>query len=709
MIFIYIALTAFICVVSYFIYKKSNKMKNMIKKSAIALAVILFFSIGLEVSLFNINFYKSHSYTPLDVSAGLGEYKADDGTYTLYDGDIIEIDDINKEIKNINIKLSENCDGTVKIHIAPTDEANKNPYYTPAVRLYPKIEKSQYINIHTSGESEKILIKFETTSSEIKIDSVTLNCNRPFEFNIARVIILFAILVFLYIFRPSSPIYDRKLSDIGDMKTILLTIFICLQCIVFIIVGTMNPAFLGITATQEGLELTELPMEHHNQYDELAQAILKGKVYIDNDDIPQSLKDMKNPYDTTERLQTQTETGDYYRWDVAYFDGHYYVYFGIVPLLLIYLPFRAIFDAPFPTAFGIIFVAVLFAIGIFKLLGLICEKYFNKTSVGAYLLLALATVNCCGAMFLVKRPDFYSLPIICSLAFVVWGIFLWLKGRDTIKFSSIYLLLGSLCCALAVGCRPQSVLMCAVAIPIFFDYFIKEKNILNKKEIKKLIVLAVPFVIVAGSIMYYNFIRFNSPFDFGSGYNLTTNDVTKRGFDIGRTGLGLFTYLFQTPVFTATFPYIRNVNIENAYVGKTIFEYCFGGLITCTPVLWSIFATHKVRNTLKEKKLYSLVVTLALIGFAMVIANTQAGGLLQRYYSDFGYIFFIWSVLVILSLYDKSNFAESTKTINTILLISTILSVVYTICLVFSVADGTIDTQNPTLFGKILHIIEFWR
>jgi hypothetical protein len=112
---------------------------------------------------------------------------------------------------------------------------------------------------------------------------------------------------------------------------------------------------------------------------------------------------------------------------------------------------------------------------------------------------------------------------------------------------------------------------------------------------------------------------------------------------------------------------------------------------------------------LKEKKLYSLVVTLALIGFAMVIANTQAGGLLQRYYSDFGYIFFIWSVLVILSLYDKSNFAESTKTINTILLISTILSVVYTICLVFSVADGTIDTQNPTLYGKILHIIEFWR
>lgn len=709
MIFLCIALATFVCVASFFVYKKSHKMKNIIKQSAVALAVILFFSIGLEISLFNINFYKSYSCSPLDVSSQLSDYKADDGTYTLFDGDIVEINNINKEVKNIHINLADECTGTVKIQLALTDEANKNPFATPERDLYPDTEKSQYINIHTSGKSENIQIKFNTKSQDIKIQSVSVNSNRPFEFNIARVIILFTILVLLYIFRPSSPIYKRKLTESKDIKSILCIAFITLQCIVFIIVGTMNPAFLGIARTQDGLALKPLSMEHHNQYDELAQAILKGKVYIDNDDVPQSLKDMENPYDTIERQYNQMLSGDSYRWDVAYFDGHYYVYFGIVPLLLMYLPCRAIFNAPFPTALGIIFVALIFAIGVFKLLGLICEKYFRKTSVGTYLLLCLATINCCGAMFLVKRPDFYSLPIICSMAFVVWGIFLWLKGRDGDKFSRLCLFGGSLCCALAVGCRPQSILMCATALPIFFDYFIKEKNIFNKKGIQRLIVLAIPFVVVAGEIMYYNYIRFGSPFDFGSGYNLTTNDVTRRGFDFGRTGLGLFTYLFQTPNFTATFPYLKNADIETAYMGKTIYEYCFGGLITCTPVLWSVFATYKAKKTLKEKKLFSLVITLALVGFAMVIANTQAGGLLQRYYSDFGYIFFIWAILVILSIHDENKFAESNKSINTLLLISTILSVVYTICLVFSVADGTIDTQNPTLYGKILHLIEFWR
>jgi hypothetical protein len=471
----------------------------------------------------------------------------------------------------------------------------------------------------------------------------------------------------------------------------------------------MNPVFLGFAKSQEGIAFTELPIEHHNQYDELAQAMLKGKTYIDNDDVPQSLKDMENPYDAALRQQTQMETGDHYRWDVAYFDGHYYVYFGIVPLLLMYLPFRAAFGVPFPTALGIIVVALIFAVGIFKLLGYLCEKFFRKTSVGTYLLLSLGTINCCGAMFLVKRPDFYSVPIITAMAFVTWGIYLWLKGRDLEQKKNLYFLGGSLCCALAVGCRPQSVLMCAVALPIFLGYFFKEKKIKEKSGILNLITLAVPFIIVAAGIMYYNYIRFDSPFDFGSSYNLTTNDVTRRGFEMDRTGLGVFTYLFQPPSFDATFPYIRAVNVETNYVGKTIKEACFGGLITVTPALWSLFLLPKVKNILKEKKLFGFTALLILIGFSTVIANTQAGGLLQRYFSDFGYIFFLAAAIIIFALSEKFISPESNKNFHIILLLATISSIVYTFALVFSESDVTIDTQNPSLYGFISHLVEFWK
>ncbi len=702
--------------VALLLYKKSKAEKNTERVLVLALTSIILFSLGLEVSIFNINFYSSKSNEEISLNTYLTDYVNLEGGYTFYTGETVEFPEINEKIKNIHIKLNHNNPSVITTNILLTDEANQFYYSNPERELYLNVNKSQYININTAGKTQNLGLVFESDLETVNIDSISINAQRPFEFSFLRLFCLVGFLCFVYLFKPSSILYKKKLTDHEYSKNSLVIVALCLQCAIIIILGSINPTFMGI-ATKDynsykwdgaGVDFVPISYSQHNQYDELAQAILQGKTYIDNNDVPQSLKDMKNPYDTVARYEQSLLTGDAYRWDVAYFDGHYYVYFGIVPLLLMYLPFRAIFDAPFPSAAGIIVFALVFSIGVFKILDLICKKKFKNISVGTYLLTALTFVNCCGMTFLVKRPDFYSVPIMTSMAFVVWGIYLWFKGLNSEKYKLLNFLSGSLFMALSVGCRPQSVLICAVAIPLFVGYFFKEKFILSKQGIKELITLALPFVVVASGIMYYNYIRFGSPFDFGSAYNLTTNDVTKRGFSIGRTGLGIFTYLFQTPSFVATFPFIEPVNIETNYIGKTISEYCFGGLITSLPLLWFGFALPKAKNILKEKKLFSTTLTLFIIGFALVIADTQAGGLLQRYYSDFGYIFFLGAILIIYSLYEKIYMENSSKSINNLLFISAFLSIFYSITLAFSVADVTIDTENPTLFGTLRHIVEFW-
>lgn len=697
----------FTIISSLVVYLMSKRQKNFIKSCAMAVVAMVILSVGLEATLFNINYYTTAKNTPVDLSEQMKDSLNENGSYSIDGTTGIEFKDINTKIKNIKIDLTQNNSDKVTLRLQLTDEANQFYYTTPQKEIYPSVEKSEYINIHTSGESKKILIQFDNEDA-IEINSVTINTQRPFEFSLVRVLIVMGILILLYIFRPSSPIYKHKYSEAKNLRYNLTVAFLALECIILVFVGSMNPSFLGFDITDDGIVFSELAYKHHNQYDELAQAMLQGKTYIDNNDVPQSLIDMDNPYDTTARYFTSSLTGDTYRWDVAYFEGHYYVYFGIVPLLLMYLPFRAIVDAPFPSAVGVIAFAFIFAIGVFKLLGIICEKKFKNVSVGTFLLTALATVNCCGVMFLVKRPDFYSVPIMTGLAFVIWGIFLWIKGLNTEKLRNLFFVAGSLCLALSVGCRPQLVLVCVLALPIFAKYFFTEKKITTKKGLMNILVLAVPFVIVAAGIMYYNYIRFGSVTDFGSGYNLTTNDVTRRGFDFGRTGLGIFTYLFQTPQFTATFPYIKPVEIDTQYMGKTIYEFCFGGLITSLPVLWFTGALPKVYRTLRQKGVAGFVITLLAIGLALVIADTQAGGLLQRYYSDFGIIFFLATAIIIFALFEKNNLKQSHINLNTLLFISTILSIVYTITLVFSVADVTIDTQNPTLYAEILHLVEFW-
>lgn len=704
-----IALFILVAIISLVIYKFRKRIGDLAKSHFIAFLAILLFAIGTEATLFNINYYTAKDYSEISLEHYVAEHKTTDDTYTFYNDEQTYFLDINKEIKNIRIDMSENSFDTTNVTVYITDEANEYLYQSGNRTIYRDVEGSHYINTHNAGKSKNLAIVFNSEDGFTKLDTISLNAPREFDFNLTRAMIFAFILILLYIFRPSSPIYSEKLAESKSVKNNLAIGFISLQCIIFIIIGTINPTFVGITKKDGNNVLTPLIFEHHNQYDELAQAILDGKTYIDNDDVPQSLIDMENPYDSTARYYKEIESGDSYRWDVAYYDGHYYVYFGIVPLLLMYLPCRAILDAPFPSAIGIILFACIFALGVFKLLGYLCRKYFKNVSVGAYLLTTLAFVNCCGAMFLVKRPDFYSVPIITAMAFVTWGIYLWLKGRDEEEKRNLRFLGGSICCALAVGCRPQSVLMCAVALPIFLGYFFKEKKIKEKNGIINLLVLAIPFVVVATGIMYYNFIRFGSPFDFGSSYNLTTNDVTRRGIEAGRTGLGIFTYLFQPPSFDATFPYIRAVSVETNYVGKTIKEACFGGIITVTPVLWSLFLLPKVKATLKEKKLFGFTVLLILVGLATVILNTQAGGLLQRYFSDFGYIFFLAASMIIFSLSEKFESEESRKNFHSLLLLATISSIVYTFALVFSESDVTIDTQNPSLYGYISHSVEFWK
>ena len=695
--------------ISVFIYIKNKNTQTFTKACAVAFCSILLFSIGLELSVFNINYYTSFKNEPTDLTPYIEKYKTHDDCYTLQPTDEIEITGLNEKIKNIHFDLNEKNTSTAVLNILLTDEANEYYFATPEKTVYPGVEKSGYTNIHTAGKTEhfKIIISNDT-DGDVKLDSLKINTKRPFEFSFLRLLLLVCGLFFIYIFRPKSPIYDKKLKDQALLTSNLKIFVIAVQCILIVFTGTMNPTFLGFGVNENGLYLSSLPMDHHNQYDKLAQAVLNGKVYIDNDDVPQSLIDMENPYDTNARYINQDMTGDIYKWDVAYFNGHYYVYFGIVPLLLMYLPCRLLFDAPFPSAVGIMVFAAILTLGVFALLELLAKKKFKSVSVGTYFLTAITFVNCCGAMFLVKRPDFYSVPIITAMAFVVWGIFCWFKAETEEKKQKLYCLLGSLFFALSVGCRPQMVLVCAVALPIFFKKFFIEKQLFTKKGITDLITLAIPFVVVAAGIMYYNYIRFGSVIDFGSSYNLTTNDVTKRGFDFGRTGLGIFTYLFQPPQFTATFPYIKAVTINTNYIGKTIYELCFGGLITSLPVLWFIFALPKVKDRLKENNLFAFVLTLLGIGVALVIADTQAGGLLQRYFSDFGFIFFLAATIIIFAISDEKVLKKCNINLRSNLFISTIFSIVYTIALVFSVADVTINTTNPTLYGVFLHLVEFW-
>ncbi|MBS7360631.1 MAG: hypothetical protein KIG53_08510, partial [Oscillospiraceae bacterium] len=98
-----------------------------------------------------------------------------------------------------------------------------------------------------------------------------------------------------------------------------------------------------------------------------------------------------------------------------------------------------------------------------------------------------------------------------------------------------------------------------------------------------------------------------------------------------------------------------------------------------------------------------------IIGVATVIVDTEAGGLLQRYFSDFGYIFFLAISFIIFAVCDKKTDKNYAISLNSLLTALCFVSIFYSITLAFSVADVTIDSSNPTVFGELQHLVEFWK
>ena len=88
--------------------------------------------------------------------------------------------------------------------------------------------------------------------------------------------------------------------------------------------------------------------ENGNQItEELVNALEKGHVYLDRE-VNEKLTGLDNPYDWSQRTK---EIGSY-PWDHLLYEGKYYSYYGIAPLL-IFIPYHLATGFYFPSVWAI--------------------------------------------------------------------------------------------------------------------------------------------------------------------------------------------------------------------------------------------------------------------------------------------------------------------------------------------------------------------
>ena len=701
---------------------------HIAKVAAAIVAVALF----LEVFVFNINFYKSLGYNSIDLSDALTLQETTDEQYKITEVDnVIEFSNLNIEVHNVYLKFdwmqpAQNL--TFKIQF--TDDAHKTYFdsteYTlgvPEVDMSTMVSESQYVNLQTTGYVDNLRIELvgnEKTSYPVRLTSLVLNAHRPFSFNFLRFFGVVGILSIMYLFRPGSSVYRvsitkrPKVSKAGVIGAVAVEVALVSS---FLFMGS-NLVGVATSVYNSGswdghsiVNSFQVGGDNAQQYAELAKSMSQGKLYLEEEP-PEWLQQMDDPYDKGARDELQKETGEPYLFDVAYYGGHYYVYFGVVPVLLFYLPFYLATGANFPTAIGVLIAAIAFILGCSALLDRFARCHFKQVSLGLYLLLQIALITCCGFLYLVKFPTFYSLPIMCGLAFSVWGLYLWMCGRGSQAPCGWYLG-GSLCMALVVGCRPQLVVLSFLAFPLFWRPYVTERRLFTRKGAAEFACLIAPYVVVAAGIMLYNKARFGSFTDFGANYNLTVNDMTKRGMNLGRLAPALFTYFLQPPSVTGVFPFLQAAPFESTYMGQTIKEVTFGGVLACLPVLWVLpFAPRilKLRTSQRSTRtILGVIVVLLAAGIVVALADAELAGILQRYYADFSFMFLAAAVLLVFIVNENLVPGSTMAQVFTkVLLVLVAVSVLYSLLICFVPETGWYSDVYPWAYQSLLEMVQFW-
>jgi len=373
---------------------------------------------------------------------------------------------------------------------------------------------------------------------------------------------------------------------------------------------------------------------HRNQYEKMADAILKGQLHLDIPVEP-GILELENPYDPAQR------EGLYYQWDHAYYDGHYYMYFGVVPALLVFAPYQLITGRPLTTYHGTQVFAALFIIGLFLMLHYLTRRFFPKLPMAIFFLLgsAMAVMS---IWYCVSYPAMYCTAIMSAICFMIWSLYFFLRAvfdPETTWKTFFFAGLGSLCGALVFGCRPTIGLANILVLPLVITFFKTRK--FSPKLLLGTVLSALPYAVVAAGLMWYNNARFDDPFEFGQSYQLTVADQSQYG--------NIFSNIQWKPLLE---------NMEDALFRYDSGPLDYGVFVTFPILLLPIYALvrKESRQFLRANGL-GLVIPVGAVTMLMIVAMgiLWTPYLLPRYTMDYIWLLAILLFVAVGALYQREK------------------------------------------------------
>ncbi len=683
-------------------FTENDSLRNFLKKSSILMLTL----IAAEVFIFNGKSFDSSKITsPISAES-----------ISLTDGAVLGNGQITIN-SPASLTINNVPDGTTALMIGFDKTIDRDSHLT-GVSLFMKDDNlgrsyefiqskltmagkhETSLSFQPYGKVRSLRVDISDVNQPVLIDHITAVSRIPFAFSLIRYFVLSGI--GCLIFAVLSFKWWKITYQSGNRLHIILTEAMTVLCTLSVFI--MTSPF-------------EKPAKYDSKSPNIADpwsmtfdAFKKKQTNLDIETDP-GLETLENVYDTSER----NETGIGGWWDLAYYKGKYYCYFGCAPLLTFYYPYYMITEK-LPT--------VGMALGFFGILAVwfMCRTILATVKLllpRANLLLLLgfmaAAPGITGIYYCVNAINNYTLPTICGLCWIflcLWtGLEACLSKKKIFRFVLLFISGTSL--ALCAASRPGIILCSVVLVPLFIG-ILRNKEFTSVYRGAQTACFAVPLLIGGFLLMVYNSARFGSPFDFGYKYQLTVSNISANTMSTAGLPPMLYHYFFQLPRASATFPFFEpTFCMLYNYKKYTYLADCVGvftyPVIAAGSILMPAVAGRRrgsIRSGVKRSQ-RSIIIILCFAAAVLIgWSNFCLGGAVTRYVVDLMPILMLGTLICVLR---GAGDPKKHPMRYILLCISIAASFVISWLLMIQVRDGSLLRRFPEIYDTVEDLVIFWQ
>ncbi|MCR4794487.1 MAG: hypothetical protein K5898_04860 [Ruminococcus sp.] len=698
--------------------------------TAVTAVKALLIAVVLEATIFNIPTFRlwfgsygemSFSAQELSVNSNVDYRPAEDDIAVIGDrSTTFTFKGINEEVADVfvDIDFGKNTKAA-NVSIDAMDETRTTDYRQMIAEgtLVKGKPHSHYIQLHLSGDVSNLKLTVSPLDEGmVYIKGITFNQQIPMSISWARIfLIVFAACFWQLMMKSKTMQYSfTKNKKIFRLACVIITDIACLAAVLITFTKLDNTSITDIMKRPSGNQMTQ----------ELVEAFEHGSTRLLTEPVDE-LNNFPTPYNS----DALDEAHIRYQWDHVYFNEHYYSYYGIAPVILVFLPYHLLTGYFFPDSIAVLLFAIIGMIGLTRLYKEFLKRFFPKTPTGIAIagLILIQTVS--GVWFSIGRPLFYEVAMSAGFATLTWAVYFLFSANiiGTEKPILSRTAIASLLFAIAVLCRPTLVLYCitaalfmVLALPRMSAAKKKsEKKLFTPSEVRYLLCAIVPMACIGLAQMWYNYDRFGSPFEFGIQYSLTINDFTKTQFHPRLSWTALYNYFLNPPVFKTYYPIIgTEFQFMNAggyfYADLNSTANTSGLFFLALPMfvyLLSGRAVKMVHGGRRAKLLSAAYIAIPCLFIPFgIVASVWESGYAVRYMVDFAWQSLLGAYTIIFFFYSRITDPTKKKLISAFMWFSVMWGLVVAGVQEFNQAFrfDIYNREFPEMAYEVQRMFAFW-